>query len=64
MAKNQFSVKDDELLSIPRFAEYAGGLSKWTVRAWLSQGKIRRTKVGRRTMIRMSELERLIKEGK
>ena len=52
----------DELLSVEEAARQLGGLSKWTVHAWLSQGKLRRTKVGRRTMIRASELGRVIRE--
>ena len=40
-----------------------GGLSKWTVHAWLSQGRLQRTKVGGRTMIRESELQKVIQDG-
>jgi excisionase family DNA binding protein len=54
---------DDPLHSIPESARWLGGLSKYTIEAWLSQGKLQRTKVGSRTMIRQSELERIIKEG-
>jgi excisionase family DNA binding protein len=52
----------DELLPVTEFAKECGGISKWTVHAWLSQGKIRRTKVGSRTMIRRSELKRVIRD--
>ena len=38
-------------------------VSHWTVSAWLSQGKLQRTKVGSRTMIRESELQRVIEDG-
>ena len=38
-------------------------VSHWTVSAWLSQGKLRRTKVGSRTLIRQSELERVLEDG-
>jgi len=41
----------------------AGGLSKYTIHAWLSSGKLRRTKVGGRTMIRESELQRVVEDG-
>jgi excisionase family DNA binding protein len=51
------------LLSIEEAARQLGGISKWTVHAWLSQGKLRRTKVGGRTMIRESELQRVINDG-
>ena len=53
----------DALLSIDEAARRLGGLSKYTIHAWLSRGKLRRTKVGSRTMIRESELERVIEEG-
>jgi len=53
----------DELLSVEEAARRLGGLSKWTIHCWLSQGKLQRTKVGGRTMIRSSELEKVINEG-
>jgi excisionase family DNA binding protein len=64
---NRMATKDqllkDELLSVKRTTEELGGVSKWTIYAWLSQGKLRRTKVGSRTMIRRSELQRVIHEA-
>jgi excisionase family DNA binding protein len=53
----------DRLLSIDEAARRLGGLSKYTIHAWLAKGKLRRTKVGSRTMIRESELERVIQDG-
>jgi hypothetical protein len=53
----------DELLSVEAFAQRCGGLSKYTIHAWLSQGRIRRTKLGSRTMIRLSELDRIVEDG-
>ena len=53
----------DRLYSVEDAAEYLGGLSKYTIHAWLSSGKLRRTKVGSRTMIRESELQRVIEDG-
>ena len=53
----------ENLLSVEEAARRLGGISKWTVHAWLSQGKLHRTKVGRRTMIRESELQRVIRDG-
>lgn len=50
----------DTLLSVEEVARRLGGISKWTVHAWLAKGKLRRTKVGARTMIRESELQRVI----
>lgn len=53
----------DTLLSVEEAARKLGGLSKYTIHAWLSSGKLRRTKVGSRTMIRESELQRVIEDG-
>ncbi len=53
----------DSLLSVEHAALRLGGLSKWTIYAWLSQGKLQRTKVGGRTMIRESELAKVIQDG-
>ncbi len=49
-----------ELYSVEDAAAFLGGISKWTVHAWLSQGRLQRVKVGSRTMIRKSELEAFI----
>lgn len=51
---------EDKLFSVKEAAEYLGGISPWTVADWLSQGKLRRTKIGRRTFIRGSELRKAI----
>jgi excisionase family DNA binding protein len=56
-------VDNDSLISIAEAARRLGGISIWTVRAWLSKGILQRTKVGGRTMIRESELEKVIQEG-
>jgi excisionase family DNA binding protein len=53
----------ENLFSVEEAARRLGGLSKWTVHAWLSQGKLQRTKVGGRTMIRESELQKVIEDG-
>jgi excisionase family DNA binding protein len=50
----------DKLYSIEDAAKQLGGISKFTIERWLSSGKLRRTKVGRRTMVRGSELMRVI----
>ena len=47
----------DKLYSVEDAAVFLGGLSKYTIHAWLSSGKLRRTKVGGRTMIRESDLQ-------
>ncbi len=53
----------DALISVNEAARRLGGISKWTVHAWLSQGRLQRTKVGGRTMIRESELDKVIEDG-
>jgi excisionase family DNA binding protein len=53
----------DALLSVEEAARKLGGLSKYTIHAWLSSGKLRRTKVGSRTMIRESELLKVVEDG-
>lgn len=53
----------EKLLSVEEAARVLGGISKWTIHAWLSHGKLQRTKVGSRTMIRESELLKVIEEG-
>jgi len=56
-------MKNDSLVSVEEAAKRLGGISKWTVHAWLSQGRLRRTKVDGRTMIRESELTKVIEDG-
>jgi excisionase family DNA binding protein len=53
----------ENLLSVEECAKRLGGLSKHTINAWLSRGKLQRTKVGGRTMVRESELQRVIEDG-
>ncbi len=53
----------DPLLSITDSAAYCGGVSPHTIRLYLRFGKLRRVKIGARTFIRQSELDRFIKQG-
>jgi excisionase family DNA binding protein len=53
----------EELYSVEEAARRLGGLSKYTVQTWLSTGRLQRTKVGSRTMVRASELQRVIVDG-
>jgi excisionase family DNA binding protein len=48
----------EKLYSVEEAAKRLGGISTWTLHAWLSKKRLQRTKVGSRTMIRESELER------
>ncbi len=45
-----------KLHSIESAAEFLGGLSPWTIRRWLTDGKLTRVKCGARTMLMESEL--------
>jgi excisionase family DNA binding protein len=49
----------DQLLSIDRTAELLS-VSPWTVRAWITQGKLGSAKLGSRRLVPQSEVERLI----
>jgi len=40
------------------------GLSVWTVRKYIRQGKIRALRIGRRVLVEPAELERLIERGR
>jgi excisionase family DNA binding protein len=40
------------------------GLSHWTLRQWIRQGKIAAVRIGRRILVEPAELERLIEEGR
>jgi excisionase family DNA binding protein len=53
----------ETLLSVEEAARRLGGISKWTIHAWLSQGRLQRTKVGGCTMIRESELSKVVEDG-
>jgi excisionase family DNA binding protein len=54
---------EDRLFSVKDAATYLGGISPYTVHAWLSQGRLPRVKIGTRTMVRLSALEKFIKAG-
>jgi hypothetical protein len=54
---------EDELVSVPEAARRLGGISVWTVHAWLAKGILGRVKIGRRTMIKNGDLLKLIRKG-
>jgi Helix-turn-helix domain len=60
---NQVASQEDPLYSVQDAARYLGGVSPYSVNAWLSQGRLLRTKISARTMIRRSELERFIRDS-
>ena len=45
------------LLSVDEAALKLGGVSRWTIYSWLSQGWLRKTKVGSRVMIAERDLQ-------
>ena len=51
---------DQTLMSVEQAAERLGGISRWTVHAWLAKGRLRRTKIGSRTMISEADLQAFI----
>lgn len=55
----------DELLSIEAARVRLGGISKWTLYAWLSSGRfgLQRVKIGSRTMVRASDLDKIPNVG-
>jgi hypothetical protein len=63
LAITDFLIVDDRLYSVKDSARALGGISPYTVERWLSERKLLRTKVGGRTMIRGSELRRILVDG-
>lgn len=45
------------LLSVEDAAQRLGGVSRWTVYTWMSQKRLRKTKVGSRVMVAERDLE-------
>jgi excisionase family DNA binding protein len=52
----------EKLYSVIGAAECLG-VSKFTIYKWLSQSKLRRTKAGGRTLVRESEIVKLLEDG-
>jgi excisionase family DNA binding protein len=48
------------LLSVEEAAERLGGVSRWTVYTWMSQKRLRKTKIGSRVMISENDLQAFI----
>jgi excisionase family DNA binding protein len=49
----------ERLYSVVEAAEMAR-VSHWTIRTWMRTGKLRGSKIGKRRVIRESELQRLL----
>jgi excisionase family DNA binding protein len=50
-------MESGKLYSVAEAAEHLGGVSKWSIHKWFSEGRLRRTKVGARSMIRECDLQ-------
>jgi hypothetical protein len=53
----------EKLYSVKEAAAALGGISVKTLELWFLQGRVKRTKLGRRTFLKESELQRLIDAG-
>lgn len=51
-----------DLFSVTETARKLGGVSPWTVRSWLTQGRLKRTKVGGRTMVSGAAISEFLAE--
>lgn len=40
------------------------GLSHWTLRQWIRQGRLKAVRLGKRVMVEPNELQRLVEEGR
>lgn len=53
----------ETLYSVEEAAKILGGVSKFTIYAWMSRGVLERTRVGGRVMVRESSLLKLLEQG-
>jgi len=53
----------ETLYSVADAARMLGGVSKFTIYAWMSRGLLERTRVGGRVMVRESSLLKLLEQG-
>jgi excisionase family DNA binding protein len=54
----------EPLYSVEEAAKKLGGVSRFTVYAWMSRGILERTRVGGRVMVRESSLLNLLERGR
>lgn len=55
---------NDKLALGLKDAAEAVGLSPWTLRHWIGQGRLRAVRLGRWVLVEPAELQRLIEEGR
>jgi hypothetical protein len=53
-------MEPDKLYDVPSTAGEMGRVSPWAVWKWLQNGRLKRTKVGSRTMVRGSDIQAFI----
>ena len=53
----------ETLHSVPDAARMLGGISKFTIYAWMRRGLLERTRVGGRVMVRESSLLKLLEQS-
>jgi len=53
----------EPLYSVREAAKMLGGVSRFTVYAWVNRGLLERTRVGGRVMVRESSLLKLLEQG-
>ena len=53
----------ETLYSVEEAAKKLGGVSKFTIYAWMSRGTLERTRVGGRVMVRESSLLKLLQRS-
>jgi excisionase family DNA binding protein len=53
----------DRLISIEKAADVLG-VSPWTIRAWITQGKLGSAKLGSRRLLPESEIQKLIADAR
>jgi excisionase family DNA binding protein len=55
---------DGRLVVSVNEAAHALSISPWTIRAYITAGKLKSVRIGRRVLIEPSELERIVKSGR
>jgi excisionase family DNA binding protein len=45
------------LLNVEEAAKRLGGVSRWSIYSWMSTGRLKKTKIGRRVMIAENDLQ-------
>lgn len=51
------------LYALPEAARMLGGISIWTLRKHIAEGRLRVTRIGRRVFLDTDEIERVRREG-